>query len=84
MEAIKHTFEYYHLLPNQDIVIGFTASFVFWNILNLIVMNLNIPDKHLKREDHLDLRNRIVSCLHGIMSLVLSGYHYYFLLGECG
>lgn len=65
-------------------MVGFAASFIFWNILNFIVMSLNLPDKHLKREDYLDLRNRIVSFFHGTMSLFLSGYHYYFLLGECG
>jgi hypothetical protein len=47
-------------------------------------MNLNLPDKHLKREEYLDLRNRIVSFVHGTMGLLLSGYHYYFLHTECG
>lgn len=47
-------------------------------------MNLNLPDKHLNREDYLDMRNRIVSFFHGVISLVLSGYHMYFLQNECG
>ncbi len=38
----------------------------------------------MKREDYLDVRNRIVSFFHGTMSLVLSGYHTYFLHNECG
>ena len=47
-------------------------------------MNLNLPDKHLSREDMLDLRNRIVSILHGTVSLTLSAYNTYFLHSQCG
>jgi hypothetical protein len=47
-------------------------------------MSITLPDKHLSREDYLDMRNRIVSFFHGIISLVLSGYHMYFLQNECG
>lgn len=59
-------------------------SFVVWNIVNLIVMNLNLPDSHLPRNDMLDLRNRIVSVLHGTVSLVFAAYNTYFLHSECG
>ena len=62
----------------------FGISFTAWNILNLIVMNLRLPDSHLKREDYLDMRNRIVSFFHGFMALFLAGYHTYFLHSECG
>ena len=65
-------------------IYGFLLSFVIWNIINLIIMNLNLPDKHLKREDMLDMRNRMVSFIHGFLLMFLSGYHTYFMHSECG
>jgi len=47
-------------------------------------MNLSLPDKHLAREDYLDMRNRIVSFIHGAIGIVLAGYHTYFLHNKCG
>jgi hypothetical protein len=47
-------------------------------------MNLNLPDKHLKRNDYLDMRNRIVSFFHGTATMFMAGYHMYFLHSECG
>ena len=38
----------------------------------------------LKREVYLDLRNRMVSFIHGIMALLLSSYQMYFAFTECG
>lgn len=59
-------------------------SFVGWNILNLIIMNLNLPDKHLPREEMLDMRNRIVSFFHGFAIMLLAGYNTYFVHSQCG
>lgn len=53
-------------------------------MLNFIVMSLKLPDSHLNRVDYLDMRNRIVSFFHGLISLFLAGYHTYFLHSECG
>ena len=47
-------------------------------------MNVNMPDKHLSREDMLDMRNRIVSLLHGVLILLLTGYNSYFYPSKCG
>jgi len=58
--------------------------FIGWNILNYVVMSLDLGDKHLPREDFLDLRNRIVSVVHGIISLFLAAYNTYFLHSPCG
>ncbi|CDW79729.1 UNKNOWN [Stylonychia lemnae] len=59
-------------------------SFVIWNVVNLIVMYADLPDKHLPRDEMLDMRNRIVSFFHGAISLVLAAYNTYFLHGQCG
>jgi hypothetical protein len=67
-----------------EVLIQFTSSFVIWNIVNYIVMSLNLPDKHLKRNDMLDMRNRIVSFIHGLTMVLLAGYHYYILKSDCG
>ena len=45
---------------------------------------MNLNDSHLKRNDYLDMRNRIVSFFHGLITMLLSGYHMYFLHSECG
>lgn len=60
------------------------SSFVVWNIVNLIVMYSKLPDGHLARNDMLDMRNRIVSCMHGTISIFLAAYNTYFLHSECG
>lgn len=62
----------------------FTLSFLIWNTMNLIVMNLNLPDKHMKREDMLDMRNRLTSLVHGTTSLFMAGYSTYFIRSQCG
>lgn len=49
-------------------------GFVFWHIVNFIVLNIPMNDKHLKREDWLDNRNRYVSFLHGLVGVFLGGY----------
>jgi hypothetical protein len=53
--------------------------FLFWNLLNIIAMYVPLPDKHLKREDMLDFRNRLISIIHGVAILLLSAYNTYFL-----
>lgn len=72
------------LVPGQEDLYSVGLSFLVWNIINLVVMNLNIPDSHLKRNDMLDMRNRIVSFFHGAGMLIFTGYHMYFLHSECG
>jgi len=71
-------------MPDKGLLTEIGLSFVFWNVINLIVMSLTLPDGHLKREDRLDMRNRIVSFFHGCFTLTLTGYHMYFLHSECG
>jgi len=74
----------YSSLPPIEDLVSVGLSFIFWNVLNYIVMSLPLPDCHLKRNDMLDMRNRIVSCFHGTIILAFSGYHMYFLHSECG
>jgi len=71
-------------VPPLDDIINIAYSFIFWNVINYIVMCLRLPDAHLKRNDMLDMRNRIVSCLHGVSMLIFAGYHMYFQHSECG
>lgn len=71
--------------PNkQELFQAFLISFIGWNLLNLIVLSLPIPDKHLPRAEMLDLRNRMVSFVHGSIILFLSGYNTYFVYSQCG
>ena len=68
----------------QDCVAGFLISFTLWNILNIIVFNIPLPDKNMSRNDYLDMRNRITSCIHGAIALFISGYNTYFVHSQCG
>ena len=47
-------------------------------------MNLRLPDKHLPREEMLDMRNRMVSLVHGASMMFLAGYNTYFVHSQCG
>ena len=47
-------------------------------------MNLKLKDGHLKRNDMLDFRNRIVSITHGFFVLLLSTYNTLFVHSGCG
>jgi len=65
-------------------LIGIGLSFILWNVLNFIVKSISLPDSHLKRNEMLDMRNRIVSFFHGSSMLISAGYHMYFLHSDCG
>ena len=62
----------------------FLFSFFTWNCINLIVLCLPLNDKHLKRNDMYDFRNRIVAAIHGTSAAVLTGYALYFVETVCG
>lgn len=59
-----------------------------WIGLYILVENLPIKilssESHLSKKDKDDLVNRVISLIHGLVMLVLSGYHFYFAPGSCG
>ena len=43
------------------------------------------PEKvDISKMDELDVRNRLVSMMHGSILTLLSGYHFYFMHASCG
>ena len=65
-------------------------GYVCWTALYLIIKQLPF-DKWLgskmkprDKADDLDLRNRLVSFIHGLALFFLSGYHYMVIPSECG
>jgi hypothetical protein len=82
--AIASILDKYLTAESQELVKMTLVSFVAWNILNLIVMNLKMNDKHLPRNEMLDMRNRMVSFVHGLVGLFISGYNTYFVHSQCG
>ena len=69
----------YGLLPD------FILTTVFWTILLAILFNW--PDFsafELTEKINLDMRNRMVSFIHGLLILLLSAYQVYFAFTECG
>jgi len=71
-------------VPLTEDLIGIGLSFILWNVLNYIVQSMSLTDGHLKRNEMLDMRNRIVSFFHGSSMLIFAGYHTYFLHSDCG
>jgi hypothetical protein len=49
-------------------------------------MPLILKPTHIKLEkiDELDVRNRMVSIVHGLGIMFFSGYHFYKMPGQCG
>jgi len=53
----------------------FTGAMIAWTILFIFVnFNLELPEKLGKKKAD-DLKNRVVSIVHGLFALVVSGYH---------
>ena len=46
----------------------------FWTGLNYIIQIIPLPIKSETRKEDLDLRNRLVSAVHGIIAVLLSAY----------
>ena len=66
----------------------FGVLFLGWTFMYVIVLNSPLPFKPknstLKKADDLDVRNRMMSFLHGLTALIGSGYEFYFAPGSCG
>jgi hypothetical protein len=78
--------EYYPLKVGDAKMI--CASFLFWTTLYNIVLLCPMPfkpaHKELVKVDELDVKNRIISLIHGLILLFGSVYTYYFMPGSCG
>ena len=82
--AVQDFYTKYYPLPFEDAyMIG--VSMITWTLLYLIALCLPLPlkPKHieLNKADDLDVRNRMISFLHGFTLLIFSGYMFYFFPG---
>ena len=68
----------------QELVWLFAVCFACWNVLNVVSLKLPIPDQHLPRHEMLDLRNRLVSTVHGFFAIILTAYNTFFKAAACG
>lgn len=66
-------------VPPANLLAPMAYSFSAWLVFNYIVMSLPLPDEKLKYKDKIDLRNRMVSFVHGLTMAFLAGYQFYFL-----
>lgn len=62
---------------------------ILWSIFYIVIKmaplkGLKIEGKLPTREQDADLRNRMVSFVHGFIAMVLSGYHVFTHYSECG
>jgi len=64
------------------------ASMATWTLMYNIVLYAPLPFKpkfkELNKADDMDVRNRMISFLHGLTLLVFSGYEFYITPGSCG
>ena len=76
-----------HPIPTED-MLGIAYCFAFFTALWLIVLVLPLPFKpehiNMKKMDDLDVRNRIVSLIHGFGCIFFAGYHMFTTPLQCG
>ncbi len=82
--ALATILDNYMTADTQQLVTMTLTSFVIWNAINLVVMNIKMNDSHLPRNEMLDMRNRMVSFVHGLLLMFISGYNTYFAHSQCG
>ena len=59
----------------HGLVCDFAISFVFWSTVQAILMQWpDLSCYKIERKTYLDLRNRMVSFIHGLVALLLSAY----------
>jgi len=64
--------------------VDFFISFAFWGFLQINFYDMpNLQRFKMERKTELDFRNRLVSFVHGLVALVLSGYAIYFFEYGC-
>lgn len=67
----------FYPLPREDCK-RMVLSFIIWTSMYVVVNNMPLlfKPKHieLKRIDDLDVRNRMISFIHGMILLFFSGY----------
>lgn len=52
------------------------GSFIAWSLL-FIIINYNVNFQKLSKKENDDIKNRIVSTLHGLYTFFAIGYHFY-------
>ena len=74
-------------LPKEDIKM-LALSFVVWTAIYNVVMCIPIPFKNkycvLTKKKEVDVQNRTVSAIHGLILMFTCGYEFYFTPGQCG
>ena len=65
------------------------TSFAIWTSMYIVIANLPLLFKPkavgtLRKIDDLDVRNRMISFVHGMTLLIVSGHQFYFAPGSCG
>jgi hypothetical protein len=77
----------YYPLKKED-AMNIATSFAIWTSMYIVVAFLPLLFKpkgvSLKKIDDLDVRNRMISFVHGMTLLIVSGHQFYFAPGSCG
>ena len=77
----------YYPLSKED-AMGIAISFTFWTMFYIIVERLPLPlvpkGAELTQSQALDVKNRIVSIVHGLVLVIFSAPEFYVYPGSCG
>lgn len=87
LHMAQRFYQQYYPLSEEDAV-GIATSFVFWTTLYIIVEQLPLPfvpkGAVVSHSQALDVKNRIVSIVHGLAIAICSAPEFYFHPGSCG
>lgn len=87
LHLAQRLYQEYYPLSKEDAV-GIATSFLFWSTLYIIVEQLPLPflpkGAVVSRSSELDVKNRIVSIIHGLVLVVFSAQEFYLHPGSCG
>ena len=87
MQMAHKLYNDYYPLSKED-ALGIATSFLFWSTLYVIINMLPLPLAHkgkvLSRSNELDVKNRLVSLIHGLVLVIFSAPEFYLFPGSCG
>lgn len=86
MSSLSERFaDTYNFGLGMGLHVDFFMSFIFWGFLQLNFYDApNLTKFNMKRKTELDFRNRLVSFVHGLVALILSGYAIFHFEYGCG
>ena len=68
----------------EQMLIGITVWTLIYLVLRMVPIRMIVRDVKLSLKDELDLKNRMISFIHGSTVLILSSFQYFKGGADCG